>query len=492
MAFLEPCIRAMDCAPEGVDHWLTKARDSFTRAAKRRAGNDERKHRLDGEVLEALGLDPSKPTSNEEWRSQLLYHTDKEGAIKGLEQWPANAELIFRNDQKWKGAVKFNEVTKSLDVFGGPLAGAAPSVLDTEAANWLQRSEYRLYLPRHVVGDQLLAVGRRNSYDPLAEYLRGLKWDRVARADHLLERYFGAYGPAEHLRRISARWLISAVARALRPGCKVDTVLILQGGQGKRKSTSLKALAGGPAWFTDTTLDIHSKDGRMVAASKWIIEMQELKSLKGHDNETIKAFFSAAEDFIRPPYGRVLEAFARRCVFVGTTNLDEYLADDTGNRRFWPVRIGQIDVAGIERDRDQIWAEAVARFDAGERWWLDGAEAEFAEQIAAEHQTTSSRTEIIWRWWTNLEPAKRPETLTTQDIAEQALRMPLERITNNARQEIGYAMKDLGFAKHRERRAGGLVWVYKASEALRQARFTQADPVSTIDLAKATQPGAKA
>jgi hypothetical protein len=495
MAFLEPCVRVMECAPEGVDFWLEKARNSFERAHKRRSDNDGRTKRLESEVLEVLGLDPAKSTASEEWRKNLLYHVNKDGAITGLEEWSANADLIFSHDQRWKGTVKFNEVTKALDIFGGPLSTVAPGCFDTEAGNWLQRSEYRFHLPRPVVGDQLLAIGRRHSYDPIAEYLRGLRWDNQARANNFFQRYFGSQDLPEYLNRIGPAWLISCVARALNPGCKVDTVLILEGPQGKKKSTALRSLAGDQAWFSDTKLDIGNKDSRMIAACKWIVEIQELASFRRRDSEELKAFFSQRHDDMRLPYGRVMEAFPRRCIFVGTTNSDEYLSDETGHRRYWRVRIpGEIDIGALEKDRDQIWAEAVAMFNAGHKWWLEGEAAQQAEKIAGEAAQSMPQAEVIWRWWTALDIGKRPEALTIQDVAVEALHTPVERITHAARWAIGRAMKELGFLKRRERRGDALVWVYQPSETLRAAKYQTRgqDAAELVGGAKATQPEAKA
>ena len=125
-----------------------------------------------------------------------------------------------------------------------------------------------------------------------------------------------------------------------------------------------------PNWFADEISDLGSKDSAQDLRGKWIIELAELSAMKRGDIERTKAFMSRAIDHYRPSYGRRSQDFPRQCVFAGTTNADTYLGDETGNRRFWPVKVGHIDLAGLREVRDQLWAEAVAAFKAGEKWWL--------------------------------------------------------------------------------------------------------------------------
>jgi predicted P-loop ATPase len=218
----------------------------------------------------------------------------------------------------------------------------------------------------------------------------------VQRIDTWLSAYLGAEG-TEYARAVGSRWLISAVARILRPGAKADCCLILEGQQGIRKSTALRTLAG--EFFTDELADLGSKDAAMQTRGVWIIELSELDNLSHSEVARIKAFMSRTTDRFRPPYGMRLVESPRQCVFAGTVNHSTYLRDETGGRRFWPITCGRIDVEALVRDRDQLWAEAKARFDAGGVWWLDSEElVRMASDEQTERYEGDPWEEVIGRW----------------------------------------------------------------------------------------------
>jgi putative DNA primase/helicase len=204
---------------------------------------------------------------------------------------------------------------------------------------------------------------------PVRDYLGSLTWDGVPRLEPWVCRYLGAEDTPLN-RAFGSLWMISAVARIMRPGVKVDHMLILEGPQGAKKSTALKVLAG-EDWFTDELAEIGSKDAAQQMRGVWIIEIAELDAIGRAEVSRIKAFLTRTTDRYRPPYGRHVVTVPRQCVFAGSVNPDTYLRDETGNRRFWPVRCGPIDLDGLRRDRDQLWAEAVARHRDGAIWWLE-------------------------------------------------------------------------------------------------------------------------
>ena len=199
------------------------------------------------------------------------------------------------------------------------------------------------------------------------------------------------------MRSVGPKWLIAAAARIYRPGCKVDHVLVFEGPQGVGKSTCLRILAG-DEWFADEISDLGTKDSAQDLRGKWVVELAEVAALKRATLERMKAFISRNVDHYRPSYGRRSMDFPRQCVFAGTTNADAYLADETGNRRFWPVKVTGLRLEELVRDRDQLWAEAVVRFKAGEAWWLDREIEAFAAEEQEQRRQGDPWEEPILEW----------------------------------------------------------------------------------------------
>jgi putative DNA primase/helicase len=211
----------------------------------------------------------------------------------------------------------------------------------------------------------------------------------------------------------------------------------------------------GDAWFADTALDFGNKDAAQNLPGKWIYEIGELQGFNRGDVTRIKAFISSQKDSFRPSYGRRTEDFPRGCVFVGTTNDEHYLTDTTGNRRYWPVSCGKVNIAALEHDRDQLWAEAVARYQAGERWWLEGAEEQLARAEQAEREAEDP-------WKAELEAFLTVTPLpahgfamgqlmgsagSDSEDASPGIYIPVERRTAATTQRIGRIMKQLGYER---------------------------------------------
>lgn len=222
-----------------------------------------------------------------------------------------------------------------------------------------------------MVHSAVMAACARNRRHPVKEWIGGAAWDEVPRIKKFLVRYMGASDNSFN-DAVSQNFLISMVARVYDPGCKVDNMMILEGGQGKRKSSALRALVG--EWFVECNESLagNHKDFLAVMHGKMLVEIAELDSFSKAETTKIKAIISTQSDRYRPPYGRLAETFYRTSVFVGTTNKEDYLEDSTGGRRFWPVAVAQtgiIDLAAITRDRDQLFAEALHEYKAGKSWW---------------------------------------------------------------------------------------------------------------------------
>ena len=245
-------------------------------------------------------------------------------------------------------------------------------------AEWLQRAG--IAVNTQTAAQAVEAVARDRSFHPVIDYLSSLQHDGKARSGTWLSTCLGADQTAYN-ETVGRAMLIAAVARIFEPGCKVDTVPIFEGAQGARKSTAVKALFD--PWFSDELADLGSKDAAMQTRGVWGIEVSELDAMSRGEVSRIKAFITRTTDRFRPPYGsRIIES-PRSCVFWGTTNADGYLKDETGGRRFWPVKIGKINVEMLRDMRDQLWAEAVVLYKANVPWWITKQET---QRDAERHQ----------------------------------------------------------------------------------------------------------
>lgn len=255
---------------------------------------------------------------------------------------------------------------------------------------WLAHN-FRFEPSSDKIHDALIEIARKNAFHPIREYILGLEWDGVPRIDTWLKDYIGAVEPEPYLSDVSRKTLVAMIARVFNPGCKYDHVLILEGGQGIGKSTMIRHLASDP-WFSDTTMNVADKDAVVNMRGTWCFELGELAPMRKAETELLKAFISRPTDKIRMPYGRRTEEFPRQCIFIGTTNADEYLKDETGNRRFWPVHVRQYDFEGLLKVRDQLFAEAKFVYDLGEPLYLENEKAR--EQASNEQNARQFSDEL--------------------------------------------------------------------------------------------------
>lgn len=329
--------------------------------------------------------------------------------------------------------LRLNLLTKELE-----LDGATVTLEQLELELALKHNRQFKSLPLVARG-----LAEEQKFSPVVEYLGSVAakyGNDTSILSGLAQRYFGR---SERIyQTFIEKWLIGAVARVYEPGCKLDTALILQGGQGIGKSTFFKILASEP-WFDDSFGSPSDKDERLKLHRAWVIEWSELETVfKRRDIAAVKAFLSSSTDHVRPPYGRSVECWHRQGVIVGTTNQDEFLSDTTGNRRFWVIPVRQtIDTELLRVERDRIWAAAVALYQSGRAWWLTAEEDREAAAIAEEHQLRDPWFEPVERYLR--ENFKRQTT--TAELLTSCLQIEIPRQERGQQMRIADILKQLGW-----------------------------------------------
>ena len=315
---------------------------------------------------------PLEPTAIEraDWKADLLYQDKDKKIPRGN---LANVMHAFRQALELRGVIAFDEFAHATTMMR-PAPWVDPRHFkvrplsdtdDTLACEWLQRQNIEVSIA--TVHSAIEATASENKFNPVADYLLGLEHDGRQRLDTWMRDYLGAEDTPLS-RAFGWKTLVAGCKRALDPGCKHDTVLVLEGKQGLGKSRAADILGG--AFFTDDVGDIGTKDASLAAGSFWVVELGEMGAMSRAKETLIKAFLSRRIDRFRPPYGRRIISVPRGCIFLASTNEDRYLRDATGGRRFWPVRVGELDEEAFRRDRDQLWAEAMVRYKAGAVHWL--------------------------------------------------------------------------------------------------------------------------
>jgi len=306
---------------------------------------------------------------------------------------------------------------------------------------------------KDTVHDAVAIIANKHKRHQVRDYLDVLQWDGIERLPRLASRYLGT-PETPYAGIIMTKFMIGAVARITQPGCKMGSVVIFEGKQGAGKSRAIAALAG-LDWFTDELPDLHTKDAAIQLAGKWIIEVSELSALKRSDVETIKKFMDRSTDRYRAPYEKIAADHLRQCVFVATTNDENYLKDQTGNRRFWPLACGPIDVEAIKRDRDQLWAEALTRYRNREQWWLEDHETKLAEIEQEERREVDPWEERIAAHVAAL--SGLPTTLAQICFV---LGIPFDRLNGSVNKRIAQCLARTGYARKQVRSGEHRSWQY--------------------------------
>ena len=403
----------------------------------------------------------------------------------------ANFYLYFTNHPAWAGALAYNERrNRPFYVRKPPLDNKAEAgVVDFSRdrsllALWFQNvARMSGSIRERELSAALISASYTSAFDPMVHAMMQLRgtWDGVPRLETALQRVAGA-PDTEWVRLVFPLWVKSLVARLLCPGAKVDTMLILEGRQGLKKSTFFSSLLPDPLYFSDSLSRVkHDQETiRLIHSGPAIFELGELSGMRKQEVEDVKAFLSAYQDDLRPLYESP-RTVLRRCVFVGTTNRDDYLRDETGGRRFWPVTVTrEINIGLVLAERMQWFAEAIARLDAGETWWLENGPA----SALAQEEQDARYEEDTWHpsiagWLADrveseggevahstaqmiamLDSPRAGRHVTVAQVAEHCLKIETKNLRGAEGQRITRILRRLGWER-------GKVWVKGARKWVR-------------------------
>lgn len=394
-----------------------------------------------------------EPPPDDDWERGLIR---KKGEISSC---LANAELILGNDRAWRGVIGYDQFAERT-VFrrplpfdkSGPAEGDWTDDLDIQTTIWLQRAFY-VEFSRNNVGQAVEARARRNKFHPVREALRALPpWDGKHRIATWMIDYLGVVPESdaqrEYIERVSTYFLRGMIQRVMRPGSKFDYALILEGEQGKGKSSVARVLSW--HWFADTDLDLSNKDALLALPGNWVYEIAEMGSLMRAEERKQKSFLSRQDDEYRPPYGSRMIKVPRQNVFIGTTNEEEYLKDATGGRRFWPVMVGDvIDLDGLTAVRELLYAEALADFDAGERAYpLKDEEKRLFVPEQAKRGMQEPFEDLLHTWVKN-----QSVPFSMAEAATDGLGLTADKLTPAVVTRVGIALRKLGCGRKEDRLA---------------------------------------
>jgi predicted P-loop ATPase len=309
---------------------------------------------------------------------------------------------------EFEGRLAFDELKCQVTLDGRVLA------LTDELRCWLCE-KYKIKTTKEALNDALTYQARKFSFHPVRKYLETVaRTVKPININDLSARYFGTEDVLYDI--FLKRWLIGAVARIMEPGCKLDTALILQGDQGVKKSTFFGTLGG--TWFDDSLSDLGNKDSLLILHKCWIQELGEFEKISSKRAAgEIKAFLARRSDCFRKPYGREAQDHARMFVLCGSVNKLGFLLDETGNRRFWIIPLGdgidKIEINLLAQERDAIWAGAVQAYRRGEQWWLTDQEQYLSSQ-------NNERFELMDEWQPEVETyIQTHETVSVKEILER-------------------------------------------------------------------------
>lgn len=380
-------------------------------------------------------------------RHKSTEQTLQSNGVRSQEQKRARLAVKYEQVEAAIGTnLKLNTLAQAVE-----LAGEAKTIDQIQIELALK---YNVDLSDNAAGKIILTLAEKNSYSPAADYLERVYALYGANADLLSEaaaRYLGTEKAFDGL--LLKRCLISIVARVMQPGCKVDTCLILKGEQGTLKSSFFQELLPEPSWFDDSLgKDVANKDELAKLHRCVLMEWGEIeKAFSKKQAADIKHFLTQRIDRFRPAYRRDILLFPRASVIVGTTNKEEFLTDETGDRRFWIVEPKRVDLPRLKTERDQLWAAATAAYKSDEPWWLTKQEEQIANQNNEQYRDTHPWQPIVEAYLENAEMTG--ETVISTDILSK-IKPERDKQTRNDLMEIAAIMRKLGWVKGSRVRVG--------------------------------------
>ncbi|MEG5176263.1 VapE domain-containing protein [Microcoleus sp. B3-D7] len=383
-------------------------------------------------------LEESKPYSIE---SRLTGGNDSPSPVK-------TAVLAAQVEEAWGKRLRLNEMTQQIEMDG------KANNLDTERAYIRMAKELGLAIDKQKASDLVVMCAQQNTYSPVREYLNSVASVEPINLETLAERCFGTQNPLHAV--LLKRTLIAAVARAFKPGCKVDTVCILQGEQGWFKSLFWQTLAG-EDFFTDNLSEGNEKDEKLKLRRYWMLEFSEFETAyKRKEVSQLKAFISSRIDSLRPPYGRAIQDFPRTSIFVGSTNRQEFLHDVTGERRYWVIPVAhKIPITTVKAERDGIWAAALAAYKSGEQWWLTPEEDELLAEANKSFKASDTWEASILTY------LQHKSATTVSDLLTKVIGLDLAQQKKAEQMRVSDILRCNGWVRSKKRIEGKPQWCWE-------------------------------